>query len=64
MKKDSEVTVKAYGIALHPRFLEIQCPQDQLIEGGKITIRNQIYKIVSVVKNASDQYSINVALQF
>ena len=64
MEKDREVTVKAYGMELHTKFLEIQCLQYQLIEGGRITIRNQIYKILSVIKTDSDQYSINVALQF
>ena len=73
------VKIKAYGISLHSKFLEIQCSQDRLIEGNTISISNHecsrltdrgvleyanhTYKIVSVNRNSSDQYSINVILK-
>ena len=60
---DNKVTVKAYGIALHSKFLEIQCLQDQLIEGGTISVENQPYQIISVMEDSSGQFSVNVKIQ-
>lgn len=60
---NSTVNTKVYGVLRHCVFVEMEFPTDDLIVGKTLSIKDHIYKIVSIVETSPDEYAVNVMLQ-